>query len=151
MYLKYERLKFNWEELKDFFTINTSESNIINKFKPSKNKLGFAIQLKSFQYLGYAVKDSKTIPEDVVKHIAEQLSIEASLFKDYDFEKRTGLRHLNLIRESLGFRSYIKSDYLDLSNWFGGLTIIDPRRDKIAYTFSGLFICKRDGDNRQHH
>ncbi len=132
MYLKYERIKLNWEELKDFFTLNASEINLINKFKPAKNQLGFSVQLKSFQYLGYAVKNKKYIPEEIIQHIADQLSIDASLFKDYDFDKRTGIRHLNIIRETFGFRFYNKTDHIELSQWLSKMTVIDPRRDKIA-------------------
>lgn len=72
----------------------------------STTQLGFLVQLKSFQRLGYAVHMA-TIPSQICEHIAEVSGLRNCLseLNTYD-SSRTRKRHLTVIREYLDIQIF---------------------------------------------
>ncbi len=105
----YPRLKnyVTSRELNDIYTPTQQEINLANQYtKKGVTKLGFLVKLKTFQRLGYFVS-SDTVPKTIVKHIIKcvQLSLSPDSLTSYETSK-TRKRHIALIRDYLGIKSY---------------------------------------------
>ena len=105
----YPRLKnyITSRELNEIYTPTQQELNLANQYtKKGVTKLGFLVKLKSFQRLGYFVS-SDTVPKTIVKHIIKcaQLSLLPDSLTSYE-KSKTRKRHIALIRDYLGIKSY---------------------------------------------
>ncbi len=105
----YPRLKnyVTSRELNEIYTPTQQELNLANQYtKKGVTKLGFLVLLKTFQRLGYFVS-SDTVPTSIVKHIIKcaQLSLSSDSLTSYE-KSKTRKRHITLIRDYLGIKSY---------------------------------------------
>ena len=97
----YPRFKSNLtsKELREVFTLSTEERDLLNqktKIKNAVSRLGFALLLKCYQYLGRPIQVDD-INTAVKKHMAEQLSIDVN--QDLScYPKTTRQRHIGIIR-----------------------------------------------------
>jgi TnpA family transposase len=108
--------KWDNEELVDYWTIETDESDVIFR-KKGANRLGFALLLKFFQRAGRFPEKKNEIPRVVQTFVAEQLELPASLYQDYNWQGRAIKHHRAEIREITGFRRMQMSDFDELRQW----------------------------------
>ena len=104
----YPKFKVNYteKELKTFFSVSKDERIILGKVKKDKNKLGFAIVLKTHKYLGYIPDSKKKIPEAIISWIAGQLELPIQYFIEYKWKSRSFKFHLSIIRKYTKYISY---------------------------------------------
>ena len=105
----YPRLKnyVTSRELTEIYTPTEQELTLASQYtKKGVTKLGFLVLLKTFQRLGYFVSVD-AVPTAIIKHIIKcaQLSLLPSSLNDYE-QSKTRKRHIALIREFLGIKSY---------------------------------------------
>ena len=63
------RRKMKSSELDEFYTLNSSEVSLMNKYaRGDKYRFNFAIQLKTFQNLGYFIALDE-LPDEIINHI----------------------------------------------------------------------------------
>jgi hypothetical protein len=109
-------LKRNWllEDLIEHFTFLPNELSQLSN-KTGSTRLGFAVLFKFFQYEARFPFHKREIPKDVVLYIAKQLSLEASLLEDYDWNGRSIKYHRSQIRDFFGFKEPTVNDIEDIS------------------------------------
>ena len=60
--------------LEQRFKLSKEEKEFIN-VRENHNKLGFAVLMKSFNYLGYFITDLSKVPNNIVTHLSIQLNL----------------------------------------------------------------------------
>jgi hypothetical protein len=129
-----KRKKIKPDELNRSYSLRPDEISMINlAANKDKLRLNLAIQLKTFQRLGYFV-DMDDIPSEIIVHIRQSLKYHHRLSHSYD-NPRTLYRHRQKIRE-----------FLKVKRW--GYEEIDGRKIhpglklaiQYAYDAHGLFM-----------
>ena len=108
--------KLSLNELKTNFSLSTEEVDLVSG-KRGANKLGFTVLLKYFQNKGKFPNHKREIPDEVISHIAEQLHLQKSLFRNYSLHNRSVMYHRAEIRKYLGIRESTVEDANELTNW----------------------------------
>ena len=101
---------FSRDELLEHFSLSMDEKELAMRVNKQENRLGFAILLKTYQYLGYLLNTKKDISKTVVDYIAEQLTIESGLFSDYNWKGRVRNYHMAMVRQHTGYHPYNNED-----------------------------------------
>ena len=90
---------------------NLSQDVLENRFKLTKedldfisirekhNRLGFAVLMKTFHYLGYFVTDLNKIPKNIVLHLSSQLNLEIGSIKKYNKLQSVKEYHVRIIKK----------------------------------------------------
>jgi len=103
------------EELREHFSLSFNDRELLVGLGGEAAVLGFAILLKSFQFLVYVPHDKAIIPQNVIEWISTQLGVRESLFRQYNWWDRSWNRHLAAIRKYTGFRPCQSDDYSKIS------------------------------------
>lgn len=101
----------------DIFTLEEEELALIAEKNTNKNKLGFAVLLKHFQLEGRYPKGIQIIDPFLINDLANQLDINESVIKDFDWEGRSIERFKREIRVLTGFREATTENIKDLVSW----------------------------------
>jgi hypothetical protein len=101
----------------EIFSLTSEDTKLIQRLRSGKNKLGFAVLLKSFQHLGYPPFEKNQIPVEVVEPIAFQLGLPSEVFQEYRWKGRVFKYHLAIIREYAGFRPCQPKEKSTISQW----------------------------------
>lgn len=112
-------MKKKWtdQELKDTFSLFESDLDLVEK-EGIKNRTGFLVVLKYFQYHSYFPEKSYHVPIAVSQFIANQINESPTLFtKKYQLEGRSYRRHQKLIRDYFGYKRFTNKHFEDLKNW----------------------------------
>lgn len=111
-------MKRKWEnhELAKHWTIDEEEQPLIRQ-KRGVNRLGFALLLKFFQMKGRFPERKNEIPRVVRAFVAEQLSVNADDYEQYDWEGRGIKRHRVEIRKLHGFHRMRTNEFDSLRQW----------------------------------
>jgi len=80
-------------------------------------RLGLAILLKCFQFLGRFPRHSGEVPAAAVEYVARQVGVPAELWLHYKWHGRTMESHRARIRFFLGFREPTLADGVAMSTW----------------------------------
>ena len=117
--MKYPQISshITYDDLVVYFTLTQDERYLLSQCRKDMTILGFAILLKTFQYLGYPPILKKNIPEVVVSFISGQLNIDSTLFKNYTWKNSVWKTHLGIIRKYTGFSSIKRDDFYKLERW----------------------------------
>ncbi|MGK7912806.1 MAG: DUF4158 domain-containing protein, partial [Synechococcus sp.] len=124
--------KWNNHELSEHWTIDPEERQLSLK-KKGANRLGFALLLKFFQLKGRFPEKKNEIPRVVQTFVADQLELPASLYQEYDWQKRVFKYHRVEIRSLYGFHRMRLSEFDELRQWLIKdvmLQEVDERRIK---------------------
>lgn len=105
------------DDLIAHFTLDLEEQEIVRRIRRENLRLGFAVLLKTFLFLGYPPRRKSDVPKVVIDRISDQLGLLSDLFKEYPWRDRLWHHHLSIIRGHLGFRYLESKDYSDLSEW----------------------------------
>jgi len=108
--MNYPKIKLNYSdsELKDYFTLSYEEKKLLKKIRKETNVLGFAVLLKTYQYLGCAPQTKKMISSIIIDWIAKQLKLSVKTFVQYRWKSRIFKFHLSMIREYTKYSSYVE-------------------------------------------
>ena len=111
-------VKPHWdaEELIENWTLVPQELELV-KNKVGGNKIGFAVLLKYFQLFARFPNSPTEIPDLIISYIAEQLSISASVYEQYNWQGRSISNHRAQIRKLFQFRTATISDSEEIFNW----------------------------------
>lgn len=112
-------MKRHWtpDELHHDWTITPAEHSFIADQKADHTRLGYALQLKYFQFVGRFPRTHYEIAPAVIVHIAHQLRIAADLVLQYDWAGRSAKSHRATIRARLGVRPTTLQDIQELTAW----------------------------------
>jgi hypothetical protein len=103
--------------MNNIFNLSNDEITLINTKKGNKNKLGFAILLKYFQWENHYPKHIKFVDPRMLHSVANQLNVRATLVNHFDWEGRSTERYRLEIREFLGYRAVTDSDVKHFKSW----------------------------------
>jgi hypothetical protein len=126
---------YSHEELVEHFMLDETEQKFIAQFRGDANRHGYAILLKSLQYLGYFPQHINEIPDQIKGFIAKQLDLADNPSEQYLWETRTRDNHFIWIRQQTGFRFPQVQDKEDLENWLRQEGTLQ------AITSADLFEC----------
>ncbi|MES3628488.1 DUF4158 domain-containing protein [Citrobacter freundii] len=104
------------DELAEHWSLKFEETRLL-KTKPDRNHLPFAVQLKFYQNTGRFPSTINEIPETPLHYLADQLDVDVSGFRDYEWSGRTGARHRKEILNFLGIRRVSATDKHAFSDW----------------------------------
>jgi len=138
-------MKYNWhpEELIEHWTLSVDEKSLA-RGKRRPLKLGYIVLLKFFQFQGRFPKSPQEVPRRVVKHIASQLEIDPTSWRQYDWRGRTIKYHRAEIRKLLGFREATAADSESLADWLCVHCLPETRRfERIEDAVYGRFRSLR--------
>jgi hypothetical protein len=115
---KEESMKRTWtsEELLEHFTLLPGELTAVGN-KSGATRLGFAILLKCLQYEGRFPRSRQEVAPEVVRFLATQVGVDATLFAQYAWEGRTIETHRAQIRELAKIREFRRADEEALLDW----------------------------------
>lgn len=123
----------------EFYHLNDDELCLAKEKRSNKNKLGFAVQLKYFQLEGHHPKNIKVIDPYMLSCIANQLAINSSTIRNFDFEGRSTERFRQEIRDLAGYKKATLSDIDALTAWLHKevfpLGVRRAEQTEHAYTF----------------
>ena len=111
-------MKMLWsaEALAAHWSLSDRERTLLTH-RVARNRLGVAVQLKTYQFEGRFPRRPSSISPTVVAYIAQQLDVDPKDFAEYRFENRTGKRHRSEILRFLGLRRATTSDRERLATW----------------------------------
>lgn len=116
------------EQLAEHFTLNSEEMALTSHLRKDGHRLGLAVLLKSYAFLGYPPRQKSDVPLDVVAFIAAQLKLETVSFKRYRWRSRQWHRHLALTRRYFGLRPFADEDHSSLTEWLSSQVNASPTR-----------------------
>lgn len=93
------------EILEQRFRLSKEEKDFIN-VREKHNRVGFAVLMKSFNYLGYFVTDLNKVPISIVFHLAIQLNLEPETVKRYNKLASVKKYHVRLIKKYYGINLF---------------------------------------------
>ncbi|MFC1833731.1 DUF4158 domain-containing protein [Thermodesulfobacteriota bacterium] len=105
------------DELITHFTLDFEDQELVKRIRKDASRLGFAVLLKTFRFLGYPPRHKREVPEAIVRWIADQVGLEVGLFPAYRWKGRVWDHHLSMARQHTGFSPFAPRDYSDLVEW----------------------------------
>jgi Domain of unknown function (DUF4158) len=106
------------DDLAVHFWLSEDDHRAVNRQREPFNRLGYALQLCTLQYLGFVPTDFTATPEVAVTFVADQLGIAPRVLAQYD-HRRTQSDHRRSVRAYLGFRTATPLDLYGLQTWLG--------------------------------
>ena len=104
------------DDLITFFTLSEADREQLPFSSAPHNRLGFALQLCTLQFMGFVPEDLARIPPAVVEYVAEQIEVEPILVK-YGVRVQTRTDHFNVVQHYLGYRTAEQTELAELSAW----------------------------------
>lgn len=105
------------QDLIEHFFLTPNERYLLSQWRKDANTLGFAVLLKSFQFLGYPPQQKNDIPDAIIFYVSDQLNLDVKLFNQYRWKDSVWKVHLTSIREFTGFRPSSREDLETLTQW----------------------------------
>jgi TnpA family transposase len=97
----------NEVQLTRYFHLDEADLALISNRRGEQNRLGFALQLTSVRFLGTFLSTFTSVPINVQRFVARQLSIEdVAIVADYAQRETTKREHTALIRKHYGYREF---------------------------------------------
>src|SRR5579859_5051668 len=111
-------MKRTWtaEELLEHFTLLPDELAAVGN-KSGPTRLGFAVLLKCLQHEGRFPRSRQEVASEVLRFLAAQVGVDASLFAQYVWEGRTIEAHRAQIRELTKIREFRRADEEAILDW----------------------------------
>ena len=100
-----------------YFTLSENDLVQVKKQRKSHNRLGFAIQLCVFRYLGFSPDNLKDIPVELGDYLAQQLDEPIEDLILYGERSQTRTEHLQQILNYLAFHNSTEADLVILEDW----------------------------------
>jgi TnpA family transposase len=119
------------EELTEQFTLYTDEIALVDKQRKASNRLGLAVLLKSYRFLGYPPRRKADIPAEVVTYLAKQLDVAASAYRAYRWRNSRWHAHLAVVRQHLATEPFTEERQACLAEWLSAHACKLPTRNKL--------------------
>jgi len=103
--------------LDNIFNLSDDERLLALSKNSDKNKLGFAVLLKYFQFEGHYPKHIKYIDPLMLNCLANQLGVSTACINEFDWEGRSTKRFRQEVRELLGYKKASLEDIEKLKTW----------------------------------
>jgi TnpA family transposase len=91
-------------DLAVYFTLSSSDRELIGSDREPHTRLGFALMLCALRYLGFFPINITRAPESAVEYLAEQFHVAPEALSAYGGRAETRREHLPPIMAHLGFR-----------------------------------------------
>jgi TnpA family transposase len=104
-------------ELIDHWTLTETERALVDASHDPHTRLGCACLLKFFQLDWRFPRRPAEVPAPAVAHLAQQLSLPATVFLRYDWGGRMATHHRTAIRTFLGVREATVADQQAITDW----------------------------------
>ena len=104
-------------EMVRHYTLSAEDLAMIDRRRGDSNRLGFAVMLCYLRFPGRTLRQDEQPPMAMLTFIAEQLKIEANSFGDYAERDKTRRERLAEIQALVGYRTFSRAIYRDLSAW----------------------------------
>ena len=150
-------MKLIWteEELVTDWTLHPPEQELLRERRDA-TRLGFALQLKFFHLEGRFPGNPQEIPVQAIRFVAQQVGVEAALWKEYPWYGRMAKYHRAEIREWFGFREVTKQDVRTLRGWLveevlGQEHRMDRLLEVVLERFKTLHIEPPTADRLKRH
>ncbi len=133
-------MKRNWtpSDLEHSWTVSREEVASVQDFLPVR-RLAVVVLQKFLNYVGRFPREHREVPPQVLTFIASQLSVSATVFRDYDLRGRRAEEDRKSIRARLGWRTATKEDTGQLAEWLAAKTHADEistdRMQEVALTW----------------
>jgi hypothetical protein len=130
-------MKRRWtnDELIQNFTLHPDELAFLTS-TTDHNRLGFAILFKFFEHEGRFPQNPIQVPNDIIRYIAEQLSVPPEVFQQYNFNGRSIRQHRARIRQWFNFRPYVEDDRQPLIDWL--IEAVLPENQKMEFLIDSV-------------
>jgi len=111
-------MKWRWtqEELAASWYMSESELSFLGR-RTGLNRLALAVLLKFFQNEGMFPASIRSIPTDILKHLAEQVGVEFEEMTHYDWAGRTAKRQRSEVLNFLVIRRFQTNDRENMKQW----------------------------------
>jgi len=90
--------------LAEHFTLDAEDRSFLDTLKKPTYRLGLAVLLKSYAFLGYAPRSKAEVPAGVVQWLVGQMEHPVRAFRNYPWSGRLWKHHLSLVRRHCGTR-----------------------------------------------
>jgi hypothetical protein len=94
------------QEIVRHYTFTADDLTLIRERRLPHNRLGYAIQLAYFRYLGRALQIGEAPPPAMLSYIAQQLGFSTDLFHRYAARENTQREHLLELCMSCRMKSF---------------------------------------------
>jgi TnpA family transposase len=98
-------------ELARHYMLSAADLGLIRIRRRGSNRLGFAVQLCTLRYPGRTLGPSETPPKEMLAFVADQLSVDPSLFGEYAQRAETRREHALELQQYLGLRTFRLADW----------------------------------------
>jgi len=97
--LEYTRIAgdLSEEEVSVYYTLSSSDIEVINRHRRDYNRLGFALQLCVLRYPGWPLSIVKDIPLNILNYVADQIDVDHNVYQLYRQREATGQEHMEEI------------------------------------------------------
>jgi len=105
------------EGVSTYFMLSESDLGRALVQRGDHNRLGFALQLCTLRYLGFAPDNLAAAPYPAVNFVARQLGVSPNALKSYGIRAQTRRAHFQEVLAYLGFRRATEEDLQSLTDW----------------------------------
>jgi len=115
--LEYTRIvgDLSEEEIAAYYTLSSSDIDIVNRHRRDYNRLGFALQICVLRHPGWPLSIVKDIPQNILNYVAAQIDVDHNVYQLYRQREATGQEHMEEIRQEYGYKTYGKQQASILS------------------------------------
>lgn len=130
-------MKLRWtnDELIQNFTLHPDELAFLTS-ETDHNRLGFSVLFKFFEHEGHFPQASTQVPNDIIRYLAEQLSVQPEVFHRYNWQGRSIRQHRARIRQWFNFRPYLDDDRQPLIDWL--ISTVLPENQKMEFLIDSV-------------
>ena len=133
------------EQLIDCFRLTFEDHKLAHAKLEPHNRLGLGVQLGTLRFLGTFLPDPTTVPNVVVRFVAEQLGItDTRVLKAYLKRRRTRFEHAQAIREHLGYKDFDPLEALHLRRFLYAKLMVADERPIVLFD-----LCTRKLEQRK--
>lgn len=100
----------NRSALIQHYTLLPEEIELLEAKRGARNRLGLALQLCLLRYPGFGLVSDQVLPSELLRYLADQLGVPASVFADYSRRPQTRTDHARELAERLGLRVATRED-----------------------------------------
>ena len=131
-------------QLQDYFLLTQPQIDQIADLRHPYTKLGFALQLRTLQFLGTFLIDPVDVPDSVLRTLAVQLGLPKSTELPRYLDRRdTHFEHQAVIRTLLGYKDFDRVEVLHLLRFLYARLLISDERPIVLFDLLTAELVKR--------
>jgi TnpA family transposase len=100
-----------------FYTFSPSELAWIQKRRGEHNRFGFALQLCFFKYPGRVWALGESVPDELLRYVAQQINLEPAALAGYAQREPTRREHILELQARLGWQRFSGRCYREMKEW----------------------------------